>query len=329
MSKKKYYLTLDTETATLPFINEYALTAKQKQNIAIAKPLVYDIGWTITDRQGQIIKKENFLIQETFFVPQIFNTAYYKEKRPIYIKLLEENKIKTATWNQAIAELLTDLRKCDIATAFNAAFDFKKAIPFTERYIKALYSDRYQQWEDRQRRQCEKIATGENDSTNPTYLDPVFTLRGEDFDIADLWLLACKRLINNQRYKDYCLKNDFLTNSGIFFKTSAETVFSYLTENKDFTEDHTALSDAIIESEILRKVLAKGKVEPTMGAFPFRELGETCKYVHQPKKLKYAPIVIDKINVYLDTSATYPCSYSASLEKIVSRLEEMMEEQEL
>ena len=109
-AKKKFYLTLDTETATLPFVNEYSLTAKQKQNIAIAKPLVYDIGWTITDRQGNILKTENYLIQETFFVPQVFNTAYYKEKRPIYMDLLEQGKIKVATWNEMVNILLEDLR---------------------------------------------------------------------------------------------------------------------------------------------------------------------------------------------------------------------------
>lgn len=67
--RKKYYLTLDTETATLPFANEIAKNAKQKQKIAIAKPLVYDIGWVITDRLGNRVKRVNYLIQETFFVP--------------------------------------------------------------------------------------------------------------------------------------------------------------------------------------------------------------------------------------------------------------------
>ena len=52
--KKKFYLTLDTETATLPFADEIAKTATQKKNIAIAKPLVYDIGWIITDRAGNV-----------------------------------------------------------------------------------------------------------------------------------------------------------------------------------------------------------------------------------------------------------------------------------
>ena len=91
--KKKYYLILDTETATLPFANTLCKNEKQKQKIAIAKPLVYDIGWVILDRQGNVIKKKNYLVQETFFVPNVFNTAYYSDKRPIYIDLLEYYRI--------------------------------------------------------------------------------------------------------------------------------------------------------------------------------------------------------------------------------------------
>jgi hypothetical protein len=320
MSKKKYYLTLDTETATLPFISSMELTAKERQNLAIAKPLVYDIGWTITDRNGEIQKMENFLIQETFFVPQVFQTAYYKEKRPIYIQLLKDGKIKTACWNDVVEILLEDLRKCDFACAFNAAFDFKKAIPFTERYIKALYND-YNDWEEKQKASCQAILNGES-GKNENYLEPIFTLRNEDFAICDLWQVACKKLLNNQAYKDYCLKNQFLTTSGTYFKTSAETTFSYLTRNCQFVEEHTALSDAIIESEILRKILVKGKIEPSLQAFPFRELGETTEYVKQEKKRKYIPVVVNQINMYLENSGK-DNGYTRRLEKIVRELNEM------
>ena len=202
--KKKYFLTLDTETATLPFANEIAKTPKEKQNIAIAKPLVYDIGWVISDRNGNIIKKENFLVQETFFVLSVFNTAYYKDKRPIYMEMLKNGEISAKCWDEIVEILLADLRQCDLATAYNAAFDFKKAIPFTERYIRNLYSDRYNEWEERQREICKKIARGGESGKNETFLEPVFILRDEEFPIADLWYIACDRLVNNQRYKNFC-----------------------------------------------------------------------------------------------------------------------------
>lgn len=299
MAKKKLYLTLDTETATLPFANEMCKNAKEKQKIAIAKPLVYDIGWVITDRQGNEIKRENYLIQETFFVPNVFNTAYYCSKRPIYMDLLAKGKIKTACWNEVIEKLIIDLGICDLTTAYNACFDFKKAIPFTERYISHLYSTDYNEWERKQKKKCESILKGGDDSNNPDYLEPWFELRGKKYPIADLWGIACNRLINIDKYRNYCLENKLLTASVFYFKSSAETSFQYLMKNYDFVEDHTALSDAVIESQILTKALKKGKVEPEIVAFPFRELGTTPMYVRN-KKPKYAPIIIELLEKYIE-----------------------------
>lgn len=301
MAKKKYYLTLDTETATLPFANEICKNAKEKQKIAIAKPLVYDIGWCITDRQGTVIKEENYLIQETFFVPNVFNTAYYKDKRPIYIELLEQEKIKVGTWNQVIEKLIYDLDSCDLVCAYNACFDFKKAIPFTERYIKHLYCNDYNKWEEQQRYKCKKILEGVDDSNNPEYLKPYFKLRGNEYPIADLWGIACDRLINIDKYRNYCLKNHLLTVSAQFFKTSAETSFQYLMSKHDFIEDHTALSDALIESAILTKALKKGKIEPIIKEFPFRELGTTIDYVLE-KQNKYIQTVIEMLQIYINNN---------------------------
>ena len=297
--KKKFYLTLDTETATLPFANDMCKTAKEKQKIAIAKPLVYDIGWTITDRVGNVVKTENYLVQETFFVPNVFNTAYYKDKRPIYMKLLSEGKIKTACWNDIIEILIKDLDKCDLTTAYNACFDFKKAIPFTERYIWHLYRADYNEWESKQKNHCKKLLKGaDDDSKNPEFLTPVFKLRRKEYPIADLWGISCERLINANKYRNYCLENKLLTASALYFKTSAETSFQYLMKQHDFIEDHTALSDAQIEAQILTKALKKGKIEPQINAFPFRDLGTTYEYVKQNPK--YKQIVIDMISAYYE-----------------------------
>lgn len=279
--KKLYYLTLDTETATLPFVNEIALDSKAKQTISIAKPLVYDIGWTISDRNGNIIKRENYLIQETFFVPNIFNTAYYKDKRPQYMKLYSEGKIKAATWNEVIEILLADLETVNFVTAYNACFDFKKAIPFTERYIYHLYSENYNKWEDYQKRRCIDILENGNHAKNEKYLVPVFELRGNEYPLIDIWALACDRLLNTNKYRKYCCDNNFFTDSKKFFKTSAEVSYRYLIKDNEFIESHTALSDAEIETFILAKALKRGKSEPYLKAFPFRTIGTVKKYLEE------------------------------------------------
>ena len=316
--KKKYYLILDTETATVPFAGTIARNEQEKKNIAIAKPLVYDIGWTISDRQGNIIKKENYLVQETFFVPQVFNTAYYRDKRPQYMEMFGKREIEALPWNNIIKILLQDCRNVDFVCAYNATFDFKKAIPFTEKYIKALYSNYYQKWEDRQIESCKQIVNGYNNAKNEKYLEPIFELRNEDFPIVDLWGLACQRLINNKRYKDYCLKNELLTQSGLYFKSSAETSFQYLAKEYNFIESHTALDDSLIETKILAKALQKGKVFPMISAFPFRELGYTYDYVKENPK--YKQVVIDKINSYL-SEKNDNSKYTNRLLNIVSMLE--------
>ena len=314
MGRKKYYMTLDTETATLPFAdslvekfmenNPFANRGKLKQSIAIAKPLVYDLGWVITDTQGNIVKKENWLVQETFFVPNIFNTAYYKNKRPIYMEKLAKNEISVGTWKQVTDIMVADMEKCDMICAYNACFDFKKAIPFTERYINALYSADYQKWEDNQKYKCINILSKNNDSKNESYLEPYFEFRNNFYPLCDLWGVSCDRLINEKKYKKFCMENELVTASVQYFKTSAETSFQFIMRDKDFIEEHTALSDAIIESYILTKALKKGKLEPSITAFPFRNLGSTFDYVisqaPKTKKEQYQKMLLDKLIDYIE-----------------------------
>ena len=67
----------------------------------------------------------------------------------------------------------------------------------------------------------------------------------------------------------------------------------------DFIEEHTALSDALIESQILTKALKKGKVEPTLYAFPFRDLGTTVDYVIN-KQNKYINSLFNLLEEYME-----------------------------
>lgn len=314
--KKNYYLTLDTETATLPFADFIAQNEKQKKKIAIAKPLVYDIGWVITDRKGEVLKKVNYLVQETFFVPQVFNTAYYRDKRPKYMKMLTSGDITAKCWNDIIEELMNDLSIATISTAYNACFDYKKALPFTENYIKALYSSNYQEWEDYQFEKCKNIVNGCDSSKNENYLEPYFEIRGKRFPICDLWAIACETMINTNGYKNYCLENELISASGLYFKTSAETAFQYLTRNFDFIEDHTALSDAEIESQILTKVLQKRGVSPSLDCFPFQELGYTTEYAVNKKSLKYMLTVKTGIENWLDNANEGTSFYQQMLGKL-------------
>ena len=321
------YLTIDTETCTLPFLNEWALSSEDKKKIAIAKPLIYDIGWTIANRTYGVIEKKNFLVAETFAVPSVFNTAYYKEKRPLYLEMMKRGEITVLPWNAIMEILLEDMNNCEYICAYNAMFDMKKAFPFTELYIKKLYSPDYQEWENYQRTLCERILT-EKKKQNERDFDPEnFFFRGEKYPMIDIWGIACKYLLDNNKYKKMCLRESKISPSGLYFTTNAETAMQYLSKRFDFIEDHTALSDAEIETEILFYCLKHGKLIVGIEYFPFRMLGYTTDYVQEARGVtkEMAENVATAIRTYLD-GVELSSSYAKSTSGRLATLENFIEE---
>lgn len=288
MGKRKLYLTLDCETATLPFADIIARgDSERKKRIAISKPLIYDIAWRVHDRDNNEYSRHSFLISEIFSVPQVFNTAYYKEKRPKYLQRLRDKEITLTDWNTAIDFLMQDLKTVEGAGAYNSMFDFKKAIPFTERYIRALYSNHYQEWEQRQYKACEIIADSKPKKSEQKFEPGFMELRDIEIPIFDIWNLACRYIIDNQNYKRFCFNNGMLTNSLQYFKTSAEQVFRYIARDKNFIEAHTAFEDVTIESEILCKILKKHSVEYGIEYFPFKQLETTVDFLRSNVKMNF------------------------------------------
>ena len=119
----------------------------------------------------------------------------------------------------------------------------------------------------------------------------------------DIWGMACETLINKVKFKQECIENHMLTNSGDFFKTSAEATYRYLVDKYDFDEAHTALEDAEIESFILSKILEKKAVSVGIDYFPFRKLGRTVDFVKNhsrgEKQKQYARTVHSAMDDYV------------------------------
>ena len=317
------YMVFDCETATLPFANEIANgDSEKKKRIAIARPLIYDLGWTITNRKGEILEKKQYLIAETFSVPSVFNTAYYSEKRPLYLKMLANDETCIKPWNDVMEIFMDDLQKVNAVGAYNAMFDFKKAIPFTELYIQKLYSSDYYEWEKIQRRLCYAIANEPYKKNEEKDFDGEnFSFRGESFPLFDLWGLAATHLLNTVSYKKKCLENNMLTASGTYFKTSAEASYRYLADKYDFDEAHTALDDAIIETFILAQIAKRSAITIGITFFPFRELGTTNEFVLRRKNpvQEEITIVVEAMTKGLEGKAT--SNYTTRIEKIISELE--------
>ena len=271
--RRKYYLVLDCETATMPYAHNFEENARQ--TIAIAKPLIYDLGWQIIDRNGNVYAKRNYLISEIFSVPSIFNTAYYASKRPIYLDKLDKGEITLADWRTATAMLENDLQYVESVGAYNSMFDFKKAIPFTELYINKLYSPDFHKWEEMQNRIIDHIVH-ERPQSQKEFDGDNFNFRNHNYPLFDIWGLSCEHIINNEEYKNLCIDNGWTTASGKYFKTSAETTYRFFKGDNDFIESHTALDDAEIESELFAEIIKKTKNKYEMGIiyFPFRILGK-------------------------------------------------------
>ena len=277
--RRKYYIVLDCETATLPEAIKY--DGEERKNIAIAKPLIYDLGWQVIDAQGRIYARKNYLISEVFSVPAIFDTAYYASKRGIYLEKLAKGEITLTDWKTASAELVEDMDACVAVGAYNSMFDYKKAIPFTDLYISKLYSPDFHDWLNFQNKKLPWLATGHRNENPNGFDETIFRFRGKEYPLFDLWGLSCRHILNCDEYKNMCLDNDWQTASGKYFKTSAETAFRFFSETLDFEEAHTAIDDAEIESILFAEICKRTKKKFEMGIiyFPFRELGTVEDFI--------------------------------------------------
>lgn len=208
--KKHYYLVLDVETAN-----------------STEDALVYDIGFAITDRMGNIYEAHSYINKDIFYYErQLMQTAYYSKKVPSYIKELKQGKRTALSLFEIRRIILQMFEKYDIKAvcAYNAHFDYT-ALNTTMRYeTKSKYR----------------------------YFLPYGT------EIFDIWHMACQVICTQKKYYNFCIENDFVSKSNNI-QTSAETVYKFLINDIDFEEEHKGLEDVLIEVEILKECYKKKK----------------------------------------------------------------------
>lgn len=273
--RKKLYIVLDTETATIPEFVQ--LPEERQKDFALAHPIVYDIGWLLMERDGNIVKQKSYLVAETFGNMRLFQTAYYKDKRNQYLEDLKQGIIELSTWDNIMKELCTDMEIAEYFCAYNAAFDMR-AIRYTEKYMKAVYGDMeaYDRWIEWQLlTEEEKKARGwvKQDRPNET----TFSVRnGKPVILIDIWAVACDFLQKNDKYKAFCLTN---VANNKYFKTNAQIVYQFFMQNAQFEESHTALEDAKIEAWLLAHFIERKKaIKKGIVSAPFTLLGTVKAY---------------------------------------------------
>lgn len=199
---KKYYLVLDVETAN-----------------STEDALVYDVGYAVCDRKGNIYEADSFIISDIFFdEAELMRSVYYATKIPQYLEGIDDHAFKVRTFYQVRKVLADTIKKYNVEAvcAYNAHFDYT-ALNTTQRW---LTKSKYR------------------------YFLPYGT------KVFCIWHMACQVICTQKSYVRFCLNNNLISPSGNI-KTSAETVYAYITQNAEFNESHTGLQDVLIEVQIM------------------------------------------------------------------------------
>lgn len=211
--RKKYLMTLDVETTN----NQIGV--KNAPNDG----LVYDIGFTVHDKKGNIYAKRSFAIKEIILDKDLMNTAYYKRKLPLYWERIEKGQMELISLWDARKRIKKAIEFFGISEvyAFNANFDYT-TLNNTVRYLSGSAC----RW---------------------------FFPYG--VQICDIWHVACQVLGTQKTFQWENIRND----KGNLI-TNAERMFAYLSQNEFFEEEHTGLADALVETEILARCFKSHKI---------------------------------------------------------------------
>ena len=186
------------------------------------KPFCYNVGYVILDLETkeQFVKKD-FVVEQIWHNVPLFCSAYYADKRPIYVSAMRGKRATMDKWGYIMREMMNDIRKYEVeaAYAYNSPFD-------------------------------DRVFTFNNDwfhTNNPLDNVPVIDIRG----------MVSAFISNTKEYKAFCEEHQLLTESGNYSAT-AENVYRFIIGDTEFIEAHTALADSQIEAEILLECIKLG-----------------------------------------------------------------------
>jgi hypothetical protein len=205
--KENYILIVDTEA------------------IDLNKPFIYDIGLIVAKQNEngtyESVVENSFIIKQVYQNKELFNTAYYGNKRPKYVKMLKGKTSVQKYYGHAMRYIKAIIKQYDIKNvyAYNCWFD-KKAFEFTSAFYKQKNAFKGLWWNDIQ-------------------------------------AIANNFIHSELDYNDFCVKNNYITEKGNL-KCNAEITYKFITNNNNFIEDHMGLSDSRIELKILNNAIKKG-----------------------------------------------------------------------
>ena len=183
-------------------------------------PLVHDLGYIVLSK-GEIVCKKRFLVKELHVNGKwILDTSdFYQGYKKDYAKARKQEMV--LNFSEILKELWSDVRKHNVSCigAYNLQFDIK-AIKYSEEFF--CHSQKI----------ISKI---------------------EKKKLLCLWNLACNTVGQTAQFVQWAYENNCISAKGNI-STSAETMYKYITNDVTYIECHTALSDALDESEIFKYI---------------------------------------------------------------------------
>ena len=202
------------------------------ETVSLNKPFCYNVGYVIYDvANDRKLARRDFVVEQVWHNPRLFETAYYANKRPLYVKRRRGRATQRLKWGAIRNRMLKDIKTYNVvaAYAFNSDFDVK------------VFDFNCNKWFH---------------TRNPFDTLPVYDIRK----------YACAYLANDY-YFEFCEQRRYTYKDKFFtaknnYKTTAESFYcAYCYDGPSFNEEHTAASDSDIELEILKLCLHKGAHE--------------------------------------------------------------------
>ena len=187
-------------------------------------PIMYDFGFAIIDKNGNVYRKGSFIVADVFLDKELMERTFFAQKIPMYweqIKRGERELKRLANIRKIVLDTMKEFN-IKIVMAHNTRFDYRSTAT-TQRYM-----------------------------TNSKYR--YFFPYGTEF--WDTLKMAREIFSDDENYCAFCTKNDFLTKNGKN-KYTAEILYRYLTDDISFVESHTGLEDVMIEKEIFVHCIQK------------------------------------------------------------------------
>jgi hypothetical protein len=151
----------------------------------------------------------------------MFETAYYSEKRKLYVSALKGKTYKQNYLGNILRQFKKDIAEYNVSMVlgYNVGADLR-SIDFTSNYLKLE--------------------------------SPL-----KDTKIIDLMPIVVNTICDTDDYKNFAKENNLITEKG-YYKMSVESVMKYINKNVEFAEKHLGKSDNENEIDLLNYAIEKG-----------------------------------------------------------------------